>query len=285
MPRPNPFRGKPTPSHHFRTNFIASSTNTYATVHCQIINATSGMLTKQFNSARQNSPSRTPPPGVKQPNRRRNRRNEVHRDAVSHRDREQEARRRGTMAIDPLNHRPARGLLVPEDPITVDLMAQHHGAETRFDRQEGTPPRHYLTYGRVGPEAQVETPPSPRSAGADAGDDPEALPPARQLEAGNRTRSGFLTHRGGIELGLHGTPPASGPRRPLSRSRGAARTGRAEAVLISSRRSTTGRLSHPKSRTPDRGRRYPGTLRWARARAVHRHHRHRCRSARSPHRG
>lgn len=184
-----------------RIYFIARCTNTYTTVHYSIGYRAASVSGQQSHPALEDPTARAPPPGMEQGDRMACGVDEVNGHAIGHRHGEENSPRIGPVAVDAIEDDPALPLVMPGDFGAMNLVAEAHGGESGLGRSERRPPLHDLRHRLAAPQAEVE-------AGAgfaprrDAGNDAEALAPARHLEPGDVAPGhGGLTEQRGCELG------------------------------------------------------------------------------------
>src|SRR5207253_299038 len=120
------------PAQHFRTYFIALTTNTYSTMHYDVPGPHKRHPLHELHAALQDSPRRPPPSGVEQRHHLLVGCREVDRDAVGDGDGEQKApgsRRMPVHAVD--DQPPVAGRWMPTHRGPVHLVRQNHAGEAR----------------------------------------------------------------------------------------------------------------------------------------------------------
>src|SRR6266480_4878844 len=155
---------------HFRTYFIALTTNTYSTMHYDVTGPHKPHPLHELHAALEDAPRRAPPSGVEQRHHLLVGCREVDRDAVGDGDGEQQApgsRRMAVRAVD--NQPPVAGRWMPTHRGPVHLVRQDHAGEARTDRgANGAPARHHLADVLFAPQAEGEAMPAGRDPGHEA---------------------------------------------------------------------------------------------------------------------
>jgi hypothetical protein len=125
---------------HFRTYFIASTANAYATMHYNIRHINFYMPHQALHPLSQNPRRGPPPPRMEQSRHPSLRFHEVDRGAVGDPYRQQDPRLRCGMAVEPRQKVPARtNSLVPADIGPVDLAGEEKGRKPAEGALESPP--------------------------------------------------------------------------------------------------------------------------------------------------
>jgi hypothetical protein len=189
-------RGELQGLNNLRSNFIAHGTNTYPTMHYDIIAYRFVIVGKSPYPFGEDSPRDPTPAGMQQRDLLRPGVEEVDRNAVGHGDIEHDPGDGGGMTIYPFDlGPPGHQPIMPEHPGLVYLVSQHMDRKSGLGVPQLSPPLHDLPDRIPGPEPQIE----PGLAGAspgNTGDDTVPGAPAGDLVPGYETRDGNF-----LELG------------------------------------------------------------------------------------
>jgi hypothetical protein len=212
VPWPASRRLETTALENFRSNFIARPTNTYATVHYDVASIRASSLQQPTHSPGEDSSGGSPPSGMEESHSPPGR-YQVHRNAIGHCDREQDAGPARNPTIDSFFPDPSPGGIDLEQLHSVDLVPQDNSGEARHLPPQGQPTAHHFANRLVTPEPQIEAPAGVGTAPGYAGGDTVSLPPFEELVARDCARYGALP-----DLGQHPylrlcLPAASRPRR------------------------------------------------------------------------